>query len=134
LSDDEVQFLYDTASVVIFPSFYEGFGLPILEGLAAGAPVVARASPLLDEIAAHLAPGPTLASFSDVPDLVATLGRLLQGGRSTGVPLGALVDGEVLNWTGVAARIVHFAVSLLEERSPGKWRRRDRALKLAGMV
>jgi hypothetical protein len=134
LSDDEVQLLYNTASVVVFPSFYEGFGLPILEGLAAGAPVVARASPLLDEIAAHLAPGPTLASFSDVPDLVATLGRILQGDRPTGVPLGARVNGEVLNWTGVAARVVNFAVSLLEERSPGKWRRRDRALKLAGII
>lgn len=40
LSRAEIGALYQNCSVVIYPSFYEGFGLPILDALAMGRPVV----------------------------------------------------------------------------------------------
>lgn len=40
VDDATLAALYATCSVFAFPSFYEGFGLPVLEAMAAGAPVV----------------------------------------------------------------------------------------------
>jgi len=42
--------LYDTASVFLFPSFEEGFGLPVLEAMAHGLPVVASGTSSLPEV------------------------------------------------------------------------------------
>jgi glycosyltransferase involved in cell wall biosynthesis len=42
--------LYAAASAVVYPSKYEGFGLPIIEGLATGAPVVATDLPVFREV------------------------------------------------------------------------------------
>jgi glycosyltransferase involved in cell wall biosynthesis len=42
--------LYRGASVVVYPSLFEGFGMPVLEAMACGVPVVASSHPSLDEV------------------------------------------------------------------------------------
>jgi glycosyltransferase involved in cell wall biosynthesis len=49
VSDDELPDLYRNAAVFAYPSYFEGFGIPILEAMACGTPVVASAHPSLDE-------------------------------------------------------------------------------------
>lgn len=50
ISQDRIDELYANASVLVFPSHYEGFGLPIMRALAANVPVVARNLPVFEEI------------------------------------------------------------------------------------
>ncbi|PYS57861.1 MAG: hypothetical protein DMF76_21010, partial [Acidobacteria bacterium] len=50
LDDDELRALYSTCRIFIYPSLYEGFGLPPLEAMACGAPVIAGRVPALQEV------------------------------------------------------------------------------------
>jgi glycosyltransferase involved in cell wall biosynthesis len=50
VSDDELAAMYSGAHALILPSHDEGFGLPAVEALACGTPVVACASPALREV------------------------------------------------------------------------------------
>lgn len=49
--DEEMPLLYSGASVFLYPSLYEGFGLPVLEAMACGVPVVVSKDSSLPEIA-----------------------------------------------------------------------------------
>lgn len=51
LSEAKLAALYRGASVVLFPSYYEGFGLPIVEGFASGVPVVTSNVTSMPEVA-----------------------------------------------------------------------------------
>lgn len=95
VNEGEKLFLYKAAQFFIYPSFYEGFGLPILEAMAAGTPVIASgASGMLEvggdaailvdphdmgEIASAIA---LLANSSDLREHLAVRGRKLASAKS----------------------------------------------------
>jgi glycosyltransferase involved in cell wall biosynthesis len=53
--DQHIPGLYANASMLVMPSLYEGFGFPVLEGMAAGIPVVASNTSSLPEVAGNAA-------------------------------------------------------------------------------
>jgi glycosyltransferase involved in cell wall biosynthesis len=53
--DVELVSLYQKARCLFFPSLYEGFGLPVLEGLACGLPIAASNNSSIPEVAGDLA-------------------------------------------------------------------------------
>jgi glycosyltransferase involved in cell wall biosynthesis len=55
LSLQDIKTLYSHAAAFVFPSIYEGFGMPLLEAMACGAPVIASATTSLPEVAGDAA-------------------------------------------------------------------------------
>ena len=55
IDDAQLAFLYQAASVFLFPSLEEGFGIPVLEAMAAGAPVVTSNVSSMPEVAGEAA-------------------------------------------------------------------------------
>jgi glycosyltransferase involved in cell wall biosynthesis len=90
ISEEEKLALLRVSDVLPFPSRYEGFGLPLLEGMAAGTPVISTDIPVVNEIITHgengllipyddsAALGRAILSVLDDPALRA---RLVAGGR-----------------------------------------------------
>jgi hypothetical protein len=54
-SDDELAALYRGAKALVFPSLYEGFGIPVVESMASGTPAVVSDHPSLDEASGDVA-------------------------------------------------------------------------------
>lgn len=77
VADDELPALYRHALVFAYPAFAEGFGMPVLEAMACGVPVVTSDTTALPEVtggaALHVPP-------ADVTALAAALGSLIAGG------------------------------------------------------
>lgn len=74
-SDDEVKELYQTSELYVFPSRYEGFGLPGLEAMTQGLPVISSDSSCLPEIygqAAHYFQSDNLDDLVQALEQVAT--------------------------------------------------------------
>ncbi len=74
---DDLPALYNAATVFLFPSLYEGFGLPVLEAMACGTPVVTSNVSALPEVAgdaAILVDPPDAHAIADAVNLIWTDG------------------------------------------------------------
>lgn len=55
ISEDDLILLYNGASIFLYPSLYEGFGIPLLEAMACGVPVIASKTGSIPEVAGDAA-------------------------------------------------------------------------------
>lgn len=55
VSNEDLVYLYNGASLFVFPSLYEGFGLPLLEAMSCGVPVIAANNSSIPEIVGEAA-------------------------------------------------------------------------------
>ena len=74
IDDNDLPALYNLAWVFTYPSIYEGFGLPALEALACGTPVVTADNSSLPEVVGDAA---VLAPAEDVAALADAIGRVV---------------------------------------------------------
>jgi glycosyltransferase involved in cell wall biosynthesis len=129
LSEAEIHALYAGARLVVFPSFYEGFGFPIVTTLAYGGTLLARQSPLLEEIAARSIARGRIVAFAHRDELVELVGRLLHGEEVATLPLGTALDnGRPMSWQDVGRGILAFLTRLTADLSRSHWRAREHTI------
>jgi len=75
MPDDQLAALYSGAIAVVYPSLYEGFGLPVLEAMQCGAPVVASQDAAVREVAGDAA---LLVDARDVRGWIEALRALIE--------------------------------------------------------
>lgn len=73
-ADEELNSLYSNALVFVFPSEYEGFGIPILEAMAAGCPVIVSNTSSFPEVAGDAA---LYFELNDISGLTKCLEKVL---------------------------------------------------------
>lgn len=78
LSDRAVAYFYRHAEAFVYPSFYEGFGLPVLEAMTLGVPVVTANISSLPEVAGDAA---ILVDPHDLHSIAEGIARVLQSPR-----------------------------------------------------
>lgn len=75
VSNEDLVALYNAASLFVFPSRHEGFGLPLLEAMACGAPVVAANNSSIPEVVGDAA---LLVNAEDPRDIAQKMSRVLE--------------------------------------------------------
>jgi glycosyltransferase involved in cell wall biosynthesis len=75
LTDEQLSVLYGSSKALIFPSFYEGFGFPPVEAMAAGTPVIASNTSSLPEIVGKAA---ILVNPNSIEEICLSIERVLE--------------------------------------------------------
>lgn len=113
LPDEAIGGYYAGLDVVVVPSLYEGFGLPVIEGMAARVPVVASRCTSLPEV------GGEVAYYFD-PRAPEELAAVLAGIAADGVPQRRLDEGygraESLSWRKCLEGVHQVYARLIEQR------------------
>lgn len=114
VKDEDLLRLYRGCSLFVFPSFYEGFGLPALEAMSCGCPTIGSNVSSIPEVIGDPA-------YTFDPSNVAEMARLMQHLLSDKAALNAAkvharTHAAKFGWNGVADRAVAAIRSILAER------------------
>jgi glycosyltransferase involved in cell wall biosynthesis len=101
IPDGDLAALYRGARCVLYPSLYEGFGLPVLEAMACGAPVVTSVATAMEEVAGGAA---ILVDPLDVAAIAAGIGEALR--RRDELVTAGLARAREFTWQRTADAVV----------------------------
>jgi glycosyltransferase involved in cell wall biosynthesis len=115
VDNEELRLLYRGASVFIYPSLYEGFGLPPLEAMASGCPVIASDTSSLSEL---LSGSALLVPPNDYDGLKSALLKLLHDNElQEELIKNGLACASRYNWENTATKMLHVYQSLSRDGS-----------------
>ena len=101
--------LYNTAVAFVYPSRYEGFGIPLLEAMACGCPVVASRIPSTVEVAGDC---PIYFDPKEIEELISALDKALSEGRGSPRSLAGLERAKNFSWQKTAEQTLEVYRSL----------------------
>jgi len=109
--------LYSAALAVVVPSLYEGFGLPVLEAMACGAPVIASSTGALREVAGDAA---VLVDPHDVPGWASAITRVgADGALRADLRARGMARAAQFSWSETARRVLAVAAEAHGARTRG---------------
>jgi len=115
VDDDDLPALYRGARALVVPSRWEGFGLPAVEAMACGTPVVAAARGALPEVVGD---GGLLYDGDDLEALLAALERILDDDAlAAGLAESGRRRSAGYSWREAAARTLELYRRALDEES-----------------
>lgn len=81
LEQEVIDQLFSRCACMVFPSYYEGFGLPVLKAVSYGIPTIVRGSELIDEIKEKLHPVDIITTFERDTDMFRAINTALKSER-----------------------------------------------------
>ena len=112
LTDPQLHELFLNARAVIFPSFYEGFGLPIVRGLAYRKPVLARSTQVNRDLFEKLGHPDDLILYDSTDDLISRLRLAAPNWKGS-----AATQPDQQDWASSAKQIGDFLREIVQEVS-----------------
>jgi glycosyltransferase involved in cell wall biosynthesis len=110
VDDEDLPHLYRGAQLFVFPSLYEGFGLPILEAMASGVPVVTSNAASMTEVAGEAA---MLVDPHDSQAIAEGMGQVLYEDRLRDVLIQkGLTRARHFTWESVAQKTLELYAAL----------------------
>ena len=104
ISDAKLRAIYSGAQALVFPSFYEGFGLPVVEAMACGTPVICSRAGALPEVAWDAA---LYVQPQDEEGLAANMLRLAEEAELRGqLRAAGLERAEYFSWQRTAGEVL----------------------------
>jgi glycosyltransferase involved in cell wall biosynthesis len=115
VSDEDLPALYSAADLFVFPSLYEGFGLPPLEAMACGTPVIASNSSSLPEV---IGDAGIMVDPLDVGGLLRAIELVLRDERMRrGMRARGLKQAAKFSWERAAAMTMEVYQSVLGHKN-----------------
>ncbi len=115
VENDDLPVLYTEAQVFVYPSLFEGFGLPVLEAMQCGTPVITTNASSLPEVAGNAA---LLISPDDTAGLTAALTRVLfEPGLREEMRGKSLARAALFSWRRTAEMTAEAYESVRRERT-----------------
>jgi glycosyltransferase involved in cell wall biosynthesis len=117
IEDPLLPVLYAGAAALVFPSLYEGFGLPVVEAMASGTPVIVSTTPAVAEVAGAAA---LQVDPLDVSEWTRAMRRILtEPGLSDELSLRGRERAAAFSWNETARRTLAIYREVLAEGAGG---------------
>ncbi len=116
LTDDELALAYGGALALVYPSLYEGFGMPVIEAMASGCPVITTHNGSLVEAAGNAA---CLISGESVVEMCEALEKIQDEEYRKLLKAKGLVHSHHFRWQGMADALGEQLELLVQEDKRG---------------
>ncbi|MEI8205626.1 MAG: glycosyltransferase family 1 protein [Kiritimatiellales bacterium] len=107
----DIQHLYSACEVMVYPSLFEGFGFPIIEAMACGAPVICSNTSSMKEIA-----GEGMPTFDplDIDAITGAMEEALRIGKTSELTARGIAYAESFRWEKTAKQVMGVYQSVKE--------------------
>jgi glycosyltransferase involved in cell wall biosynthesis len=104
IAHEDMPAVYSSAGALLFPSYYESFGIPLVEAMACGCPVITSSAPACPEVVGHAA---LVVDPDDVDGLTAAMLRLIrEPGLADRLRQHGLARARDFSWEDSARRLL----------------------------